>query len=70
MEYRQARSKKLSFKGEAKCAKRAADSSSNSGAPTKRKSKKRNREPEGDKCQSTTGWVPIESLEDLEGPIA
>ncbi|KAJ2755723.1 hypothetical protein GGI19_001394 [Coemansia pectinata] len=70
MEYREARSKKLSFKGEAKSAKRVANGSSSSGVPTKRKSKKRNRELEDGKCCSAAGWVPVESLDDLEGPIA
>ncbi|KAJ2488945.1 hypothetical protein IWW37_004373 [Coemansia sp. RSA 2050] len=69
MEYREARSKKLSFKGEAKCTKRDASSSDNS-APAKRKSKKRHREPKDEVPHGAVGWVPIESLDDLEGPIA
>ncbi|KAJ2818056.1 hypothetical protein GGI24_005215 [Coemansia furcata] len=69
MEYRAARSKKLTFKGETKCASRNANSS-DSGASTKRKSKKRHREAGDDICHSAVGWVPVVSLDDLEGPIA
>ncbi|KAJ1820049.1 hypothetical protein GGH91_000325 [Coemansia sp. RSA 2671] len=69
MEYREARSKKLSFKGEAKCAGQGANSS-NSDASAKRKSKKRHRESKDEVSHGAAGWVPVESLDDLEGPIS
>ncbi|KAJ2893082.1 hypothetical protein GGI21_005477, partial [Coemansia aciculifera] len=62
MEYREARSKKLSFKGESTSSKRSADS----GATKRKAKKKRHRDTEG----AATGWGFIESLDDLEGPIA
>ncbi|KAJ1966467.1 hypothetical protein GGI12_000042 [Dipsacomyces acuminosporus] len=69
MEYQSVKGKKLSFKGDKRSKQGKKDRPSS--GKDRSKTKRRQRAGSEDECRSSgSGWVPISSLKDLDGPIA